>query len=259
MNVRQSSLYRGTVTHTRLRPFRHSFRYRVYYTLLDIDELPTLDHDLRLFSLGRFNLASFHPSDHGVRSAAEVRPWVEGILADAGVHLDGGSIKLLAFPRILGYVFNPLSVWYCYDADSELRAILYEVRNTFGDRHVYAVPISDGRDLKHSFAKRLHVSPFNDMDQTYRFTITDPGAYLSIGIEQRDADGTMFRAGMRFARLPLTDWNLLRMFVMHPLVTGKVIAGIHWQALRLWLRGARYHRRPEPTAPTVTIEASVSS
>ncbi|MFZ0493049.1 MAG: DUF1365 domain-containing protein [Acidimicrobiia bacterium] len=257
MNAQHSYLYRGTIAHTRLKPFRHGFRYRVYYTLLDIDELATLD--LRLFSVGGFSLYSFHPSGHGVRTPGEIRPWVEGILADAGIHLDGGSIKLLAFPRVLGYVFNPLSVWYCYDIDSELRAVLYEVRNTFGDRHVYAVPIRDNNDLRHSFAKRLHVSPFNDMDQTYQFSITDPAAYLSIGIEQRDAEGTMFRAGLRLERLPLTDLNLLRVFVTHPLVTGKVILGIHWQALRLWLKGARYHRRPEPTAPTVTIETSVSS
>ena len=257
MNVRQSWLYRGTVTHTRLKPFRHGFTYRVYYTLLDIDELTTLH--LRLFSIGGFNLYSFHPSDHGVRTAGEIRPWVEETLANAGIHLDGGPIRLLAFPRVLGYVFNPLSVWYCYDTDSQLRAVLHEVRNTFGDRHVYVVPIRDERDMRHSFPKRLHVSPFNDMDQTYHFSITDPGAHLSIGIEQRDADGTMFRAGMRLHRLPLTDLNLFRLFVTRPLVTGKVIVGIHWQALRLWLKGARYHRRPEPTAPTVTIESSVSS
>jgi hypothetical protein len=254
-----SCLYKGTITHSRLRPFRHSFRYKAYYALFDIDELDQLDKELRLFSLERFNLYSFHGSDHGIDAATGIRQWAEEILSEAGVLLNGGPIRLLAFPRVLGYEFNPLSIWYCYDSDSVLRAVLHEVRNTFGDRHVYVVPIGARSDLRHSFSKRLHVSPFNNMEQTYHFAMTEPGSHLSIGIDQHDTNGTMFRAGMRLARLPMTDMNLLRLFAAHPMVTGRVIVGIHWQALRLWLKGARYHLRPEPTAPGVTIEAGVLS
>lgn len=254
-----SSLYRGTVTHSRLKPFGHSFRYGIYYAMFDIDELPTLDKSLLLFSLERFNLYSFRPSDHGLRNVQDIRPWVEELLAEAGVPLRDGPIELLTLPRVLGYEFNPLSIWYCYDTAAVLQAVLYEVRNTFGDRHVYVVRTEGEKDLRHSFPKRLHVSPFNDMEQTYHFAITKPGAHLSIGIDQHDADGTMFRAGMRLKRLPMTDRNLIRMFAAHPFVTGSVIAGIHWQALRLWLKGARYHRRPEPAVPPVTIEAGVLS
>jgi DUF1365 family protein len=253
----RSCLYEGKVTHSRLRPFRHSFAYRVYYALLDIDEVTSLG--ARLLSVGRTNLYSFHPSDHGFDTIAEIRSWISGVLAEVGVEQHGVRISLLTFPRVVGYTFNPLSVWYCHDSDDRLRVVLYEVLNTFGDRHVYAVEIRDRHDLNHSFPKRLHVSPFNDMRQTYHFSITDPGTHLSIGIDQRDIDGTMFRAGMRLNRLELTDRNLLRLFITHPLITGSVIVGIHWQALRIWLKGGRYHRRPEPASRTVTIETRVES
>jgi DUF1365 family protein len=252
-----SCLYEGRVRHTRLEPLRHRFEYGVYYMLLDIDELERASAHLELFSLGRFNLYSFYPSDHGLQTVAEIRPWLEGVLAQAGVRLEGGSIKLLALPRIIGYVFNPLSVWYCYDEHSRLRAVIHEVRNTFGDRHIYVVPILERSDLEHSFGKRMHVSPFNDMEQTYHFTISEPGERLSIAIAQSDAAGTMFRAGLQLTRRPLTDRNLLRMFVAHPLLTGRVIFGIHWQALRLWLKGARYRKRPEPAASKVTVVGAV--
>jgi DUF1365 family protein len=252
-----SCLYQGRVRHTRLEPFRHRFEYGLYYMLLDIDELERLSAQLGLFSLGHFNLYSFHASDHGLQTVAEIRPWVEGVLTQAGVRLEGGSIKLLALPRILGYVFNPLSVWYCYDEHSRMRAVIHEVRNTFGDRHIYVVPILERADLEHSFEKRMHVSPFNDMEQTYHFTINEPGERLAIAIEQSDAAGAMFRAGLQLTRIPLTDRNLLRMFVAHPLLTWHVIVGIHWQAFRLWLKGARYRKRPEPGPSKVTVVGNV--
>lgn len=253
MNQWNSALYEGRVRHTRLEPFHHDFEYSVYYGLFDLDELANLDAELRLLSVGRFNLFGFDPRDHGPADGSDLRKWAEHILARADIRLDGGRIELLAFPRVLGHVFDPISIWYCYDADGELRAVLHEVRNTFGDRHVYAVPINGDRDLKHSFGKDLHVSPFNDMDQTYSFTITRPGKRLAVAIDQWDGNGHMFRAGMGLTRVPLTDRNLLRMFLTHPLVTIKVVVGIHWQALRIWLKGGRYHRRPEPSVDNITI------
>lgn len=259
MSALSSCIYRGTVRHTRFRPVRHDFRYSVYYLMLDVDELDRLNDRLTLFSLGRFNLYSFYPSDHEVRQTAGIRPWVEEVLAEAGVRLEGGAIKLLALPRVLGYVFNPLSVWYCYDAQSRLKAVIHEVRNTFGDRHAYVVPILDESDLRHSFAKRMHVSPFNDMEQTYHFTINEPGEHLALAIDQSDESGNLFRAGMSLTRMPLNNRNLLRMFLRHPHVTGRVIAAIHWQALRLWLKGLRYRPRPEPPASDMTIVKSVST
>lgn len=247
-----SSLYEGRVTHTRLRPFRHHFEYRLYYALFDIDEMPQLDGRLRLFSNERRNLVSFRARDHGPGDGSPLRPWVEGVLADAGVDLAGGPIRLLAFPRVVGYVFNPISVWYCYRHTGELAAVMHEVRNTFGDKHVYVVPLT-GMSLEHTFAKQLHVSPFMDMESTYRFSINRPGKYLTVAIEQEDGDGPLLRAGLSATRLELSDRNLLRLFLTHPLVTLKAISAIHWQALLLWKKGAAYRKRPEPRVPNVTV------
>ena len=253
MRPLRSALYQGRVRHTRLQPFHHDFEYRVFYGLFDIDELDYLDRGLRLFSVGRRNLASFYPQDHGPVDGSSLRAWAEDVLAEAGVDIDGGRIELLAFPRILGYAFNPLSVWYCYGSEGDLKGVLHEVRNTFGDRHVYVVPVNDETAYRHSFAKAMHVSPFNPMEQTYHFTVNRPGKRLQVAIEQTDESGKVFRAGMRLSRIPLTDRNLLRVFFTHPLVTMKVIAGIHWQALRLWLKGATYRKRPRPPADSITI------
>jgi len=249
----RSALYRGRVRHTRLEPFHHGFEYRVYYCLFDIDELDALDARLRLFSLRRFNLYGFDPRDHGPADERPLRPWAEGLLRQAGIEPGSGRIELLAFPRVLGYVFNPISIWYCYDGDGDLSAVLHEVRNTFGDRHVYVVPIAGDESLRHGFRKELHVSPFNPMDQTYQFTISKPGNRLLVSIDQSDASGRLFRAGLHLTRMEMSDGQLLGLFLTHPLLTLKVTLGIHWQAIRLWLKGATYHDRPEPAVHSITI------
>lgn len=250
MRTHLSTLYVGRLTHSRLRPFGHKFEYRVFQGLFDIDELAILDSDLRLFSFGRRNLFSLDLKDHGPRDGSPWRPWVESTFANAGVDLEGGRIKILCFPRVLGYAFNPISVWYGYGPEGELRGLIHEVRNTFGDVHFYVAPI-DPDDIGHRVSKQMHVSPFNDLDQSYEFTINDPGKRLLIGIDQIDDQGVMFRAGLRLTGLPLTDGALAKVLVTHPLLTLKVIAGIHWQALKLWLKGGKYHRRP--TAPEHSV------
>ncbi len=247
-----SALYRGRVSHTRLAPFPHRFEYRVYYGLFDIDELERLDRELRLFSLDRFNLFSFQSGKHGPDTGSSLRNWVDELLGESGIVLDGGPVRLLAFPRVLGYVFDPISIWYCYGPDDDLRAVIHEVRNTFGDKHWYVVPIDTTADLRHGFDKSLHVSPFNPMNQRYEFTVNQPAERLTVGIAQSNASGVMFRAGLRLRRLPLTDRNLLRLFITHPLVTFKAVGAIHWEALRLSIKGARFHKRPEPRSRNVT-------
>lgn len=254
----RSALYRGKVRHTRLRPVHHDFEYRVFYMLYDIDELDVLDRELSLFSVERRNLFSFDPSDHASGDGAPLRLWAEQVLAEAGVDLEGGAIRLLAHPRIFGHVFNPLSVWYCYGPEGELRAVIHEVHNTFGDRHAYVVPVVDD-ERRHDFGKKLHVSPFNEMDQAYAFTINDPGERALISIEVSDGDGPLLRAGMRLSRLELTDANSLRLFITHPLLTLKVITAIHWQALKLWLKGATFHPRPEPSADSISVVGTRSA
>lgn len=258
MRTRSSSLYVGRLKHSRLRPMGHTFEYRVFHGLFDIDELESLDEELALFSLGRRNLFSLDLRDHGPRDGSAWRPWVESTLERAGVALDGGPIKLLCLPRILGYAFNPISVWYGYGPDGDLRGVIHEVRNTFGDVHFYVAPV-DADNTGHRVSKQMHVSPFNDLDQEYEFTLNDPGQRLLLAIDQVDHQGVMFRAGLRLTRFPLTDRALARVFLTHPLLTLKVIAGIHWQAMKLWLKGAKYHPRPAPPINSIThVERSVA-
>jgi DUF1365 family protein len=246
-----SAMYVGRVGHTRLRPFHHDFEYRIYTLVLDLDELAAISKKLRLFSHNRFNLFGMFDRDHGARDGSGLRSWVDDQLAAAGIDLAGGSVRLLSFPRVLGYTFDPLTIWYCYHADGSLRAVLHEVKNTFGEQHVYLVPI-DGA-LDHQFQKELFVSPFMDMDATYSFALGLPAERLSVGITQSDDEGDLLRASLRASRLELSDRNLLRVFMTHPLLTLKVIGAIHWEAWRLWRKGARYRRRPSAPAHPVTV------
>jgi DUF1365 family protein len=250
-----SALYVGKVSHARLRPFRHTFEYRVYSLLADLDELDRLQRKLRLFGHNRFNLFGLADRDHGARDGSSLREWIDRHLAAAGIDLEGGAVRLLSFPRVLGYTFDPLTVWYCFHADGSLRAVLHEVKNTFGEQHGYLVPI--GSDLKHSFDKEFFVSPFMDMEARYEFAINDPGAHLSVGITQSDADGEILTASLRGSRVELTDRNLLKVFFTHPLLTLKVITAIHWQGFRLWRKGAPYRRRPAPPEFPVSVVSPV--
>ncbi|WP_374447674.1 DUF1365 domain-containing protein [Stella sp.] len=258
---RRSALYLGRVMHRRVRPFVHGFRYRVYALLVDLDELPVLDRDLRLFAYNRAGLFSFHDRDHGPRDGSPLRPWIEAQLAAAGMEFRPGRIALLCFPRVLGYVFNPLSVYFCHDRDGRLGAILYEVRNTFGEQHGYLLPVGDERPdgwVRQTQDKRFYVSPFLPMECRYAFRILPPGERLAVLIRQTAArpegDVEVLAATLTGERRPLDDAWLARMAVALPLLTLKVLVAIHWQALRLWRKGARFHRRPDPPPHPVTYE-----
>ena len=262
--VPAATLYVGRVMHRRLRPFGHRFDYRVFSMLIDIDRIAEAAANSRLFSYNRFNLFGYSDRDHGPRDGGAtayggLRQWVEDHLATSGIDIDHGRIMLLCFPRVLGYVFNPLSIYFCYRPDESIAAILYEVHNTFGDRHVYLFRI-DGTDaggpngsrsavLTHATDKVLHVSPFIDMTPRYRFRLRPPGDKLSILIRESDAGGDLLLATLHGSAMPFGDRSLAKLFFTHPLMTVKVIGAIHWQALRLWWKGARFHTRPEPPAP----------
>lgn len=258
MNAREdSALYIGRVMHQRLRPTRHRLRYRVYNLLIDIDELPRLHARLRCFSVDRFNLFSFHAADHGDGSGRDLRAQVEAWLREAGLPT-GGAIRLLTMPRLLGHVFNPLSVWFCHAPGGALQALLYEVNNTFGQRHRYLIPVADGGApvVDQRCDKQMYVSPFNGMDLCYRFRIVPPGETVSVGISVHDADGAVLNARLDGQRAPLSDLALLRVFVTHPLLTLKVVGAIHWQALRLWIKRVPLHPRPAAPERDLTIVSS---
>jgi uncharacterized protein len=256
-----SALYFGTVLHQRLRPVRHDLDYRVFTMLVDLDELPGLGARLKLLSHNRFNLFSFHDRDHGARQNEPLKPQIEAKLGEAGIDLAGGRIRLLCFPRILGYVFNPLSVYFCHHRDGSLRAILYEVSNTFGEQHGYLIPVR-GPDavVRQSCAKEFYVSPFMAMEGRYEFRLAAPAERLAVYIRQLDRDGPILHASLEGNRAPLDDATLARAFLRYPLMTLKVIAGIHWEALRLWRKGLRLVPRPAaPPRDAVTICTQVES
>lgn len=252
-----SAIYAGKVVHRRLRPRRHDLSYRVFWLLLDLDELPRLAKRLRLFSLNRFNLLSFHERDHGRdRDGRDPEPLaqrVRRLLAEAGIDTKGGPIRILCMPRILGYVFNPLSVYFCHHPGGEVAAVLYEVSNTFGERHSYLIPVEDtpGQPIEQQCAKAFYVSPFMDLNMNYGFTVHRPADTVSVAVRNSDASGLLFTAALSGQRVDLTDRSLLRMLATHPLLTLKVVAGIHWEALRLWLKGVDL--RPRPPAPTSPV------
>ena len=257
-----SALYSGRVMHQRMRPVRHRLGYRVFSLLLDLDDLPALGKKLRLFSLDRFNLFSLHGRDYGDGSAdaAGLRRHVDRQLNEAGI-IAGGTVRLLTMPRILGYAFNPLSVYFCHAADGGLVAILYEVNNTFGQRHSYLIAVDDAARtsglIEQSCDKEFYVSPFLSLDLRYAFRIEPPagaeGSKLSVGVTAEDVQGPLLVARMDAARRALSDGALAFAFFSHPLLTLKVIFAIHWEALRLVIKGVRLQARPPAPAHAVTI------
>lgn len=259
-----SAIYEGVVRHRRFKPVRHDLSYKVWYMLLDLDELDQLDRSVPGFANERRGAVSFVARDHGPRDGSALRPWIESHLAEAGVDLEGGPIRLLAFPRLNGYAFNPITVWFCHGPLGDLRAMMFEVSNTFGEWHHYLVPVAAGAGLRAdgsqvvrtTFDKELFVSPFMDMDATYEITTRVPDDRVSIALQLTTAEGYMLSASFSGRRIALTPWNLRRIRWKHPLLTMKVIGGIHWEALKLWVKGAPYRRRDGHPSAELTIVAT---
>jgi len=255
-----SSLYAGKVVHTRLKPRRHRLSYRVFSLLLDLDELPELDRRLRLFGHNRRAPVSFLDRDHGEGRVGSLREWVDARLAEAGIE-GGGPVRLLAYPRLFGYVFNPLTVYFCHAASGRLSGILYEVSNTFGEKRTYVIPVvedegSEGGMIEQECDKLLYVSPFVPMECHYRFRVEPPGERVMIRIGEEDREGPLLVAAFSGTRRPLTDAVLARVLFGYPLMTLKVIGAIHFEALRLWWKGVPVFRHlPAPERFATTIVA----
>jgi DUF1365 family protein len=249
----RSGLYAGSVMHHRLRPRQHCLRYSIFYLLLDLDEIDVLARKLRFFSHNRFNVFSFHDRDHG-EGTQSPRDRIIRHLDEAGIET-GGPVRLLTMPRILGYAFNPLSIYFCHRRDSSLSAIFYEVNNTFGQRHNYLIPVAPGTTgpVRQESQKSFYVSPFMTTDMIYSFSIVPPGKDVSVSVIGRDESGPLIIARLTAVRQDLTDAALTRAFFVYPLLTFKVIAGIYWEALLIWLKGIRLYPRPSPPDRPVTI------
>lgn len=259
-----SALYLGHVGHTRHGDVRHRFRYRSWWMLVDLDDLPVLDRQIRGFGWNRRAAVSFRDEDHGPRDGSPLRPWIEARCAEAGIDLDGGPVRVLAHPRILGYVFNPISVWYCHGPDGGLRAVLYEVSNTWREVHSYLVPAEESqREAKglwhHAFDKQLFVSPFMDMDHRYDFRVRVPDERATILVEQRARGDLALTATLIADRVAFDPAGLRRAIRWAPHVTALTMVRIHLQALVLWRKGARYRRRGAPPVPEVSIERQTAA
>ncbi len=246
-------LYSGTVVHTRLRPRAHRLRYSVFALLFDCDRIAALDRQLRLFSYNRFNLFSLHDRDHG--DGTPLPDYLRGLAARSGRGGDVRRFLMLCYPRILGYAFNPLTVYFGLDAEDRTRLIVYEVNNTFGERKTYVIPVADGEQnpIFQSCRKELYVSPFNPPVGTYSFRVTPPAETVTVGVALRDASGPVLKTHFHAQRDTLCDRTLLRALGRTGWMTAKVMIGIHYEAARLWFKGLRIVPRPPAPETPVTF------
>jgi DUF1365 family protein len=235
--VTRSAIYAGDVVHVRHRPRRHRLHYRVFSLLIDLDELPALSARSRVFGYNRPALFSFHDADHGDGVVGRLRPWVEARLAEAGIDSAAPGISVLCYPRIFNYVFNPLTLYFCSDRSGRLRAVLDEVCNTQCERHIYGIAAAES-DVVRQTAPKLHfVSPFVPMACRYDFLIRPPEDRVLVRIEEADREGPLLVASFAGRRRDWTDKALWQVFFSYPLMTFKVTAAIHWEALKLLLKG----------------------
>jgi DUF1365 family protein len=237
-----SCIYNGEVTHTRFKPVRHFLKYKTFSLLIDLDEINILDKSIGIFSHNKFNIFSFYDKDHGDRDGGNLKDWVISNLKKFRIKENITNIKVLCYPRILGYVFNPLSIFYCYEKD-KLVAIFYEVKNTFNEQHTYIFKIKNNEEIIQKCRKKFYVSPFMDMKTFYNFKLLNPNDKLSVFIKQTDADGTILTATQTGDKKEFSYKQLAINFLKYPLMTIKIISSIHYEALLLWKKGAIYRKR----------------
>jgi len=253
-----AQLFFGKVMHRRLRPVEHRFVYPVYFCVLPLLNIEQVGS--AFFSLNRFNLFSFHFADHGARDGSHPLTWIRALLEKRGVVADG-EISLQCFPRVLGFVFNPVSFWYCHNASGELVAILAEVSNTFGEHHNYLLAHPDGRPIADGELfecdKVFHVSPFMAVAGHYRFRFqlkSIPGRSPTrlASIDHADAAGDLLHTVLTGTAMPLSSGRLLKAFFSYPLLTLGVVVRIHWQALLLWIKRVPFFTKPHPPLEETT-------
>ena len=244
MSYLNSCIYSGLVTHKRFKPKKHFFSYKVFSLLIDLSEIGDLEKKIKFFSYNKFNILSFYNIDHGNRDGTSLIKWVKNNLKKSKINFDIAKIKLLCYPRFFGYVFNPLSVYYCYDKKLKLKVILYEVKNTFDEQHTYIFRCSNSSNLiLHKCNKKFYVSPFIEMKTFYNFRLLKPGKNINLLIKQNDEKGLLLIAQQSGKRLDLNSENLFIEFLKHPLMSIKVISAIHFEAFRLWFKGIKHVKK----------------
>ena len=251
-----SSIYNGKVIHKRFKPKTHYFKYNVFSLLIDLSELEYLNKKIKFFSHNKFNLISFYERDHGNRDDTSLVLWVKKNLEDNNISSKNVKIKLLCYPRILGYVFNPLSVFYFYDIVETLKCILYEVKNTFGEQHTYIFKVDNEQNLyQHNCSKKFHVSPFIEMNCKYFFRLLKPGEKISVIIDQYQADEKILYASQDGKRADFNTKELIKSYLRHPLMTFKIISAIHFEAFKLWAKGIKLIKKKLKIKNNITFES----
>ena len=251
-----SSIYNGKVIHKRFKPKEHFFKYSVFSLLIDLSELNQLDKEIKFFSFNKFNLISFYEKDHGSRNGSSLVAWVKKNLEANNIYFKNVKIKLLCYPRIFGYVFNPLSVFFIYNSNEKLISILYEVKNTFGEQHTYIFKVDDDLKLfQHNCSKKFHVSPFIEMDCNYFFRILKPEDKMSVVIDQYQANEKILYASQDGKRVDFNSKELLKSYLKHPLMTFKIISAIHFEAFKLWTKGIKFIKKKLKIKNNITFES----
>ena len=252
--IKNSVIYNGKVIHRRFKPKEHYFKYNVFSLLIDLDELEIIQNKIKIFSYNKFNIISFYETDHGPRDGTSLKKWIIKNLKDIGINNENIQIKLLCYPRIFGYVFNPLSVFFIYDQNSRLISILYEVKNTFGEQHTYIFKTDNDKTIINNCSKKFHVSPFIEMECHYYFRVLKPSDKISVIIDQSDKDGKLLYASQDGNARKLNEKNLLISYISHPLMTFKIIVAIHYEALKLWLKGIKFVKKKFNIKNNISIE-----
>ena len=253
--IKNSYIYTGTVIHKRFKPKLHTFNYNVFSLLIDLSEIDLLQKTLKIFSYNKFNIISFFNKDHGPRDGSSLENWVINKLKTNDIESNNVKIKLLCYPRIFGYVFNPLSVFYVYDKNSNLISILYEVKNTFGEQHTYIFKTKKEQNLiQHVCKKKFHVSPFIEMNCVYFFRLLKPGNKISVIIDVQDPEGKILYASQDGLKSELNNNNLIKSYLKHPLMTFKIIIAIHFEAFKLWTKGTKLIKKKIKIKNNITIE-----
>jgi len=254
--INSSCIYNGQVIHKRFKPKEHFFKYKVFSLLLDLSELNLLDKELKIFSYNKFNILSFYDIDHGPRDGTSLISWVKENLNNNNINSNEIKIKLLCYPRVWGYIFNPLSIFFVYDKNSKLISILYEVKNTFGEQHTYVFKIDkDNQLFEHSCKKKFHVSPFIEMNCLYYFKILKPTDKLSVVINQNDDSGKLLFASQDGLKNELNNKNLMISYISNPLMSFKIIGAIHFEAFKLWIKGIKYVKKKFKIKNNITFES----
>lgn len=252
-----SRLYEGTVTHARTSPAKNRFSYGLYYIYVDLAELDELDAGLARFGHNRRATFSIWDVDHGPRDGTPLRPWIEAILAKAGINLEGGRVCLLTFPRVMGFRFYPVSFWYCFGADDKVRAILAEVQNTYRDHHNYLLhnggePFDFHARPEH--VKAFFVSPFIKLeDVRYEFHFSKPGEKLAVSITDRVDGERLLTASIALNARPLTDTNIARAVRRMGPMSARALVLIHWQALKLLAKRVPFYPHTPPPAEETSL------